>query len=184
MFAGAVAILIAGCLILAPISEPGAQAQQAQSSIEVLENVAAHPAPSQPLPYSHRTHLALGLPCETCHTSPEPGAQMTFPATSTCMSCHLGVATDRPSIIRLKEYSDSGEIIPWNRVYAVLPGVTWSHEPHLAAGVQCGACHGDVAQFDEMSMATSVTAMASCISCHEAHDAPIDCVTCHAWPQQ
>jgi hypothetical protein len=180
--AGSLAILVIGCLVLSPVLDPAAQAQQAESSLQVLENVAAHPAPSQPLPYSHRTHLAIGLTCEACHTNPEPAGQMTFPATSTCMSCHLGIATDRPSIARLKEYSDSGDVIPWNRVYTLLPGVIWSHGPHLTAGVQCGACHGDVAQLDEMSMTTSVTSMASCISCHESHDASTECVTCHAWP--
>jgi hypothetical protein len=181
---GSFATLAAGCLSLLLVLNLGAQAQQVAVPQEVNDNFAAHPPPSQPLPYSHKTHLALGLTCDTCHTNPEPGTQMGFPETSTCMSCHLGIGTDRPSITRLTQYAESGESIPWSRVYAVLPGVTWSHEPHLTAGVQCGACHGDVAQLDNMAMTTSVTAMASCIGCHEAHGANTDCATCHAWPQQ
>ncbi len=176
-------VLVGGLLLVANLDE-NARAQETGSMLEVPAAIAERPAPAQPLPYSHKTHLALGLTCETCHTSPAPGAAMTFPATSVCMSCHTGVAADRPAIIELKSYSDSGEAVPWSRVYRVLPGVAWSHRPHIAAGVQCGACHGDVAQVETMSMTTSVTAMASCISCHESRGASSDCVTCHAWPQK
>lgn len=107
---------------------------------------------------------------------------MGFPPTSTCMSCHGTVAADRPAIKKLAEFARSGEPIPWVRVYRVLPGVTWSHAPHLAAGVDCGACHGDVASLDRMAMTTSVVAMGSCLGCHEAHKVSTVCYTCHAWP--
>jgi hypothetical protein len=159
-----------------------AWAQQSVVAQEVLDNFAAHPAPEQPIPYSHEVHLALGLVCEMCHTNPEPGAQMGYPATAICMSCHTAIAADQPSIMQLAEFSAAAEPIPWVPVYQVLTGVTWAHEPHAAAGVQCGACHGDVAQLDEMAMTTSVTAMASCISCHEARAANTACATCHSWP--
>jgi Cytochrome c7 and related cytochrome c len=149
---------------------------------EVYDNVAPHPAPEQPIPYSHKTHLALGLTCTTCHTQPEAGAQMGFPPTSTCMSCHNAVAADTPAIKQLAEFARSAQPIPWVRVYQVLPGVTWSHQPHLAAGVDCGACHGDVASLDAMAMTTSVVAMASCVGCHETRSANTVCYTCHAWP--
>ena len=42
----------------------------------------------QPIPYSHKTHLAMGLKCANCHTNPDPGEVMGFPAESKCMSCH------------------------------------------------------------------------------------------------
>jgi hypothetical protein len=35
-----------------------------------------------------------------------------------------------------------------------------------------------------MAMTTSVTTMASCISCHQSHKAPVVCQTCHAWPSE
>jgi len=160
----------------------GARAQQSGSDQEVQDNVAMHPAPQQPLPYSHKTHLALGLACETCHANAGSSALMGFPETGTCMSCHNVIATDQPAIVQLAEISSAGQSIPWQRVYRVLPGVTWGHEPHLEAGVPCGACHGDVSLLDEMTMTTSVTSMASCISCHEARTADTACTTCHAWP--
>jgi hypothetical protein len=165
---------------------PDSRAQQPAAPAEVKQEVpdnSLKPAPpDQPIPYSHKTHLALGLPCSTCHTNPTPGNMMTFPATSTCMSCHISVATDRPAIQKLAEFSKSKQPIPWVRVYKVLPGVTWTHRKHLEAGMKCQMCHGQVAQMDRMSEATSVTTMGVCLNCHMSHGAPVVCSTCHSWP--
>jgi len=162
-----------------PAQESAAPATVKQ---EVPDNL-AHPAPPvQPIPYSHKTHLALGLTCATCHTNPDPGKMMTFPATSKCMQCHVAVDKDKPPIQKLAAYAKSGEPIPWVRVYVVTPGVTWTHRKHLDAGVKCEACHGQVAQLSAMSETTSVMSMGVCITCHEAHKAPTVCTTCHVWP--
>lgn len=149
---------------------------------QVPNNLAEHTAPEQPIPYSHKTHLALGLKCQQCHTNPEPGALMTFPATTTCMMCHGKIAKDRPAIRKLSEFANSSQPIPWVRVYLLTSGVTWTHRKHLQAGVQCTVCHGNVAQFDSMAQTTAVLAMASCIGCHQAHNASTACATCHSWP--
>ena len=171
-----VALLIAVSFGAAAQSTPAAKQ-------EVPENIAPHAAPVQPLPYSHKTHVALGLECRRCHTNPEPGNQMTFPATAICMTCHNTIAKERPAIVKLAEFARSGQPIPWQRVYQVTPGVTWTHRRHLAAGLQCVMCHGQVAQVDAMAQNTSVASMASCISCHESHRASTACQICHAWPQ-
>jgi len=162
----------------------GAQAAAGQADVkmEVPENTAPHTPPDQPIPYSHKTHLALDLPCSTCHTNPAPGALMTFPATSTCMSCHATIATNKPAIQKLASFSKSRQPIPWVRVYTVLPGVTWTHRKHLDAGMKCQMCHGNVAQMERMSEATSVTTMGVCLNCHKEHSAPTVCSTCHSWP--
>jgi hypothetical protein len=165
---------------------PDATAQQTGAAAavkqEVPDNPIEHAPPEQPIPYSHKTHLALGLPCTACHTNPAPGNLMTFPATSTCMACHVSIATKKPAILKLAEFSKSRQPIPWVRVYQVLPGVTWTHRKHLDAGMKCQMCHGDVAQMDRMSEATSVTTMGVCLNCHKEHGAPTVCSTCHSWP--
>ena len=107
---------------------------------------------------------------------------MTFPGTSTCMSCHVSVAKNTPAIQMLASYANSNQPIPWVRVYKVLPGVNWSHRKHLDAGMKCQMCHGQVAQMERMSEATSVTTMGVCLKCHTEHGAPTVCSTCHSWP--
>ena len=161
-------------------AQPAQPAQSARQ--EVRSNIVTPPAPAQPLPYSHKVHIAQGAQCRMCHTNPDPGNQMTFPATGTCMSCHATIARERPAILKLAEFSKSGQPIPWVRVYQVTPGVTWSHRTHLQAGMQCVMCHGDVGQLDSMAETTAVPAMAACISCHQAHNAKTACATCHSWP--
>lgn len=145
----------------------------------VLDNPSPHPAPEQPLPYSHKQHLAFGLQCKECHTNPEPGKLMTFPESSKCMQCHVTIAKDKPAIQKLASFAASTELIPWVRVYKVLPGVEWNHRAHLTAGVNCETCHGAVAQMATMSEVTSATTMYSCLNCHEMNHAKSSCETCH-----
>ena len=47
--------------------------------------LAAVNPPEQPIPYSHKQHVALGLKCKDCHTMPDPGELMTIPAAAKCM---------------------------------------------------------------------------------------------------
>ena len=175
---------VLGCA-LAALAFLGARLAAKQSATPsaakniVPDNPSPHPAPIQPLPYSHKKHLALGLDCKDCHTNPDPGKLMTFPDTVRCMQCHTVVAKDKPAIQKLASYAKSKQQVPWVRVYALLPGVTWSHRPHLRAGVTCETCHGQVREMEQMSEFTSVTAMAVCLNCHEANHAKTVCDTCH-----
>lgn len=136
-------------------------------------------APTQPLPYSHKTHLALGLKCADCHTNPEPGDRMEFPATSKCMACHTTIAKDKPAIQKLAEFAKSKQPIPWARVYTVSAAVYWNHRSHLEANVKCETCHGPVAQMDVMANVTNVTTMAGCVECHQQMKAGTGCAFCH-----
>jgi hypothetical protein len=131
----------------------------------------------QPLPYNHKTHVALGLKCVQCHVNPEPGDRMTFPATSKCMTCHTTVAKDRPAIRKLAAYAESKEPIPWVRLYAVAAGVYWSHRTHASSN--CAECHGEVARMDVTVKARDVTTMGGCVTCHKQHKAATGCESCH-----
>ena len=139
-------------------------------------------APRQPIPYSHKQHLALGLQCKDCHTMPDPGESMGIPAAAMCMGCHRSIQKESAALKELAPYAGQKKPIPWVRVYKLLPGVSWSHRKHLAAGMQCEMCHGQVAQLDRMAEITSVTSMSSCISCHEQKKASATCFTCHETP--
>lgn len=170
--------LAALLLVAGGLAARQAGPSQAAKSM-VPDNPSEHPAPAQPLPYSHKKHLAFGLECKKCHTNPEPGKLMTFPATSTCMECHATIAKDKPAIQKLAEFAKSKQAIPWVRVYTVLPGVAWSHRPHLEASVKCETCHGQVREMDAVSEVTSVTTMYVCLNCHEMNHAKAACDTCH-----
>jgi hypothetical protein len=98
------------------------------------------------------------------------------------MNCHETISTKKPAIVKLAQFAKSQQPIPWVRVYSITPGVQWSHRKHLAANIKCETCHGPVADMGAMAMVTSVTAMGTCIHCHQMNDAKTDCKTCHLWP--
>ena len=141
------------------------------------------PAPTQPVAYSHKKHVALGLECRTCHVTPEPGKLMTFPPTSLCMTCHQGVAADRPEIQKLAVYAKSGKPIPWVRVYKLPDYVFWKHATHLRPDITCADCHGPVAERDVIAQETNIVTMAGCVACHDKRQVLMDCGDCHA-PRQ
>lgn len=179
-----VVILAFGVLVVIPsklrVSAVGPK--QSLQQQDVYDTPSPAPAPVQPIPYSHKTHLALGLQCQGCHTNPDPGRLMTFPATSKCMQCHATVDKDKPAIRKLASFAKSSEPIAWVRVYVLLTGVQWSHRKHIDAGMKCEMCHGQVAQMDVMTEVKSATSMDGCLGCHKIHNAPTSCVTCHpAW---
>ena len=154
---------------------------EAQTRHAVPDNPLKPAPPQQPIAYSHKQHLALGLECQSCHTNPDPGKLMTFPATSRCGECHK-TNDSTPALQKLAQFTKTDQPIPWVRVYKLLPGVTWSHRRHLDAGVSCITCHGPVAQLERMSELTSVTAMSVCIDCHDRNHAQTTCNTCHSGP--
>lgn len=139
------------------------------------------PPPVQPLPYSHKQHLALPaeLECRTCHVNPEAGKLMTYPATGTCMSCHATMAADRPSLQALAAFAASGKPIPWVRVYQLPDYVYWKHATHVQAAISCTECHGAVAERDVIGIETGITSMRGCVTCHDARQVYVDCGDCH-----
>lgn len=176
---GILVMLLAFSTLFASQSLPSPAAKQL-----VQDNYGEHLAPVQPIPFRHKQHFAVGLECKSCHTNPDPGKLMTFPDVSFCMTCHRSIAKNRPTIRQLADFAKSGKPIPWARVYVLTSGVTWTHRKHLEVGLLCENCHGQVAQMDAISEATSVTAMGVCINCHALNKAPTTCEVCHAWPSK
>ena len=133
----------------------------------------------QPLPYSHKVHVALGLRCRDCHAIAEPGFLAGYPAEATCMACHAAVKTESPHIQQLARFESEGRPVPWKRVYRVPDFVWFSHASHVDdAGVDCETCHGPVPERDVLFQERPTT-MAACMQCHAEYDAPNDCDLCH-----
>ncbi len=132
----------------------------------------------QPVPYSHKTHLTLGLKCNSCHKNADPGEFMGLPAESFCMSCHQTVKADSPHIQKLAAAAREKTPIPWVRVYQIPTYVYFSHRVHTKAGATCETCHGRVSERDVITKEV-VHNMRSCMACHAAKKARNDCTTCH-----
>jgi predicted CXXCH cytochrome family protein len=141
-------------------------------------------APAQPIAYSHKKHLALGLNCSSCHgtkgTEEDEGFAMGFPKEDFCMSCHSSVKKDSPEIVKLAKAAADKKPVEWKRVYRLMPIVWFSHSVHVEdAKIECRTCHGDVASMSVTSKAR-VLNMKDCMDCHAERGAPNGCDTCHA----
>jgi len=135
--------------------------------------------PQQPIPYSHKLHAGeLGLKCSTCHLKSDPGEKMGIPATSACMECHSTISTDKPAIQKLAAFAKDNRPVPWVRVYEIPSYVRFSHRAHLLAGSSCAQCHGEVKEREQLYKEVDIS-MASCVKCHQANKASVDCTYCH-----
>ena len=132
----------------------------------------------QPVPYSHKTHLALGLNCDACHRNADPGEFMGFPPESVCMTCHQAIKADSPHIEKLAAAAREGKPSPWVRVYRIAPYVYFSHRVHVTAGTTCEKCHGPVRERDVMTSEVAHN-MRTCMACHAETKARNDCKACH-----
>ena len=134
----------------------------------------------QPLPFPHKVHLEKKAVCTDCHESVEKGPIAGIPSVKTCMICHSQIATDKPLIKQVTEYSDKGIEIPWQRVYGFTreAHVRFNHAPHIRANVECATCHGDLAK-QTVAERSVDHGMGFCVDCHREKKASNDCLTCH-----
>ncbi len=135
--------------------------------------------PEQPLPFSHRVHSGdRGISCFFCHHDADRSPKAGMPSVAKCLLCHNVIVRQLPPIQRLHGYYDRREPIPWVRVYRLPDHAHFNHELHLAAGVDCGKCHGDVKGMDRIVQVMPME-MGFCVDCHREEEAPVNCLTCH-----
>lgn len=136
-------------------------------------------APKQPIPFSHKLHAGTNkIPCLYCHSDAERSRHATVPGVGVCMNCHTVVRTERPTIQTLTQYYQASKPVPWVRVHRVPDYVYFSHQWHIARGLACQTCHGQVQNMDVLRQSTSLK-MGMCISCHRQEKASQECNTCH-----
>ena len=127
-------------------------------------------SPDQPVPFSHKIHAGeLGMDCQFCHTAVEKGPHATLPDSATCMKCHAketgGVASDSKNIQFMREMFKQGVPIRWTKVYDLPDHVRFAHKPHIAKGIDCSTCHGDMANSEKVEVAVDFN-MGWCVNCH------------------
>ena len=141
-------------------------------------------ARDQPVPFSHRHHVSgLGIDCRFCHTSVENSAFAGLPPTKTCMVCHSQIWAQSPMLSQVRESYKKDESIPWNRVHNLADFAYFNHSIHVAKGIGCSSCHGQVDQMP-LTWQHATLHMEWCLDCHrhpERHLRPRDKIFDMTW---
>lgn len=141
-------------------------------------------ASAQPVPFSHKHHVGqLGLDCRYCHDGVETSSSAGLPATEVCMTCHSQLFTGAEMLAPVRASLASGQPLQWQRVNSVPDFVYFNHSIHIAKGVACETCHGEVDTMPLMQQAHSLT-MGWCLDCHrdpEPHLRPPQDVFARHW---
>jgi hypothetical protein len=138
----------------------------------------------QPVPFSHKHHVGeLGIDCRYCHTSVETSAFAGIPPTKICMNCHQQIWTGSEMLGVVRESYKQDKSIPWIRVHNSPDYVYFNHSIHIAKGVGCQSCHGDVDKM-HLTFQSKSLLMEWCIKCHRdptPNLRPKDEVTSMTW---
>ena len=117
MARGAGAFAAAACAVPAV-----AGAVWAQTAYKPVTQELSREPVEQPLPFSHKAHVALGVKCRDCHAATK---------------------TESLHIRKLAEFDKAGEPVPWVKIYRVPDFVWFSHASHVEdAAIACASCHG------------------------------------------
>ncbi|MDQ6911286.1 MAG: cytochrome c family protein [Verrucomicrobiota bacterium] len=120
----------------------------------------------QPVPFSHQHHVGgLGIDCRYCHTTVEQSQFAGIPPTETCMTCHSQILKDAPVLQPVRDSWQTGRPIKWTRVHDLPDYVYFNHSIHVAKGVGCATCHGQVNEMP-LTWKTQELQMRWCLSCH------------------
>jgi hypothetical protein len=120
----------------------------------------------QPVQFSHKHHVGDdGIDCRYCHTTVETTASAGMPPTQTCMNCHSQIWSDSPYLEPVRASFRDNKPIEWERVHDLPEYAYFNHSIHVAKGVGCSTCHG---QIDEMPAVyqENTLQMEWCLSCH------------------
>src|SRR6266404_6597602 len=120
----------------------------------------------QPVPFSHEHHVGgLGIDCRYCHTTVENSSFANIPPTKTCMNCHSQIWSTAPMLEPVRESFRTDKSIRWIRVHDLPDYVYFNHSIHVAKGVGCTTCHGQVNKMPLMWQESSLQ-MTWCLECH------------------
>lgn len=120
----------------------------------------------QPVQFSHKHHNGdIGIDCRYCHTSVEVSSSAGIPPTATCMNCHTQIWADSPYLEPVRESWRTKQPIQWVRVHDLPDFVYFNHSAHVAKGVGCSTCHGNMIQQPLVHQVASLK-MEWCLQCH------------------
>ncbi len=143
--------------------------------------------PAQPIEFPHQRHVGMGIQCLYCHPGASRGPSSGLPTPTKCWGCHQQLqVTEKPIFAPLRDAIENGTPLEWVPVAQVPDFVQFNHRPHVASGLNCENCHGDVAQMNVYEN-PQVLNMGWCLNCHREKSAGnpelekklLDCGTCH-----
>jgi len=121
----------------------------------------------QPVLFSHKHHtMDDGIDCRYCHTSVEKSSFAGLPPTETCMTCHSQIWTNAQMLEPVRASYASGQSLEWARVNALPDFVYFNHSIHVAKGIGCTTCHGQVGEMP-VTWKENTLYMRWCIDCHK-----------------
>jgi hypothetical protein len=169
------------------------------SSASPVPSEEIFPPQSMPLRFNHKKHVkVLSLSCKVCHAaayaSMDAADRLLPRPTETCDNCH-DVDHSDPAKVRAGNAQPSGQcgfchvgagageggkVAP---VVLLPPNLRFPHAKHLSRNIQCGQCHGQIAEL-ELATRDQLPRMAGCFACHSMSgaaqgDAKGTCTTCH-----
>jgi hypothetical protein len=145
-------------------------------------------SPEQPIEFTHQRHVGLGIQCLYCHPGALRGPSPGLPTQTKCWGCHqqMQITNTSPKLAVLVNYVKNNKPIVWVPVSQVPDFVHFTHRPHVAAGLNCEQCHGDMSAVD-IARNPQVMNMGWCLNCHRERAGDdqekltklTDCGTCH-----
>jgi hypothetical protein len=88
-----------------------------------------------------------------------------LPPTYTCMTCHSQIWTNAELLAPVRQSLADDKPIVWNRITDLPDYVFFNHSIHIAKGVGCSSCHGEVDRMPLTDKAKTLT-MGFCLDCH------------------
>ncbi len=99
------------------------------------------------------------------------------------MNCHKMILPESEKLLPLRESWASRSPISWVRIHDIPDYAYFNHSVHIAAGVGCESCHGNVAQMDKVTLVKPLS-MGWCLDCHrdpDMHLRPPELITAMNW---
>ena len=120
----------------------------------------------QPVPFSHQHHVAgLGIDCRYCHSGVERSSFAGIPPTETCMNCHRQIWTNADLLEPIRASYRDNVPVRWTRINDLPDFVYFNHSVHIAKGMGCVTCHGEVNRM-QLTFQHASLQMEWCLDCH------------------
>ena len=120
----------------------------------------------QPVQFSHKHHVGDdGIDCRYCHSTVETTASAGIPPTQTCMNCHSQIWSDSPYLEPVRASFRDNKPIEWERVHDLPEFAYFNHSIHVAKGVGCSTCHGQIDNMPAVFQENTLQ-MEWCLACH------------------